>query len=146
MNLYDIYTSTVSTTLSASLLRNNYWMSIVSTDSTRLQDFYKISMSSTAFYDIYDLYGIFQSLLMHPVLVHAKAYGNTRLWSFPVDLGSNWQCLTLEQCMVMWQDGYGHADKHSTVLQTCPLSLSAAFWSGGLGATNETIFGTRGWT
>ena len=39
-------------------------MSIVSTDSTRLQDFYKISMSSTAFYDIYDLYGIFQSLLM----------------------------------------------------------------------------------
>ena len=39
-------------------------MSIVSTDSTCLQDFYKISMTSTAFYDIYDLYGIFQSLLM----------------------------------------------------------------------------------
>ena len=74
----------------------------------------------------------------HPLSVHTKPYGNTRLWNFLVDLGSNRQCLTLERCMVMQMNTvqcYGRMH---------PSSLSATFWSNDLGATNETIFGTRG--
>ena len=46
---------------------------------------------------------------------HARVYGDTRLRSLPVDSGSNRTCLTLEQRMVTWQDGYGHADEHSAI-------------------------------
>ena len=63
----------------------------------------------------------------HPSSAHTRAYGNTWLWSFLVDLGSNRHCLTLEWHMVTLQDGYGHVDENSTILQTCPSSLSAMF-------------------
>ena len=81
----------------------------------------------------------------HSLSVHARAYGNTRLRSLPVDLGSDWPCLTLERRTVTWQDGYGHADKHSAILWARLSSLSAVFWCGALGTTNETIRGTPGW-
>ena len=81
----------------------------------------------------------------HPLSARTRAYGNTQLRSLPVDLGSNRPCLTLEQRMVMWQDGYGHADEHSAILQACPSSLSATFWCGELGTLNETIRGMHGW-
>ena len=61
-----------------------------------------------------------------------------------MDLGSDRPCLTLEQRMVMWQDGYGHADEHSAILQARPSSLSATFWCGELGTLNETIRGMHG--
>ena len=72
----------------------------------------------------------------------ARVYGNTRLWSLPVDLGSDRTCLTLERCTVTWQDGCGHTNEHSAILQVRLLSLSAAFWWGVIGTTNKTICGT----
>ena len=75
----------------------------------------------------------------------ARVYGDTRLRSLPVDSGSNRTCLTLEQRMVTWQDGYGHADEHSAILRTRLSSLSAVSWWGVTGTTNKTICGTRVW-
>ena len=37
---------------------------------------------------------------------------------------------------------YDHTDEHSTILWTRLSSFSATFWTGELGATNETVFGT----
>ena len=75
----------------------------------------------------------------------ARVYGNTQLWSLPVDSGSDRTCLTLERCTVMWQDGCSHADEHSAILRTCLSSFSAVFWWGVIGTTNKTIRGTRVW-
>ena len=61
-----------------------------------------------------------------------------------MDLGRNRPCLTFERCTVTWQDGNSHVDEHSAILRAHPLSLSAVFWSGELGTTNETIRGMRG--
>ena len=81
----------------------------------------------------------------HSLSARAGAYGNTRLRSLPVELGSGQPCLTLERRKVMWQDGYGHADEHSATLRACLSSLSAVFWWGVLGTTNKTIHGMCGW-
>ena len=70
----------------------------------------------------------------HPLSVHARVYGNMRLQSLPVNLGSDRPCLTLERRMVTWQDGYGHVDEHSAILWARLSSLSAAFWWGVLGS------------
>ena len=75
----------------------------------------------------------------------ARVYGDTRLRSLPVDSGSDWTCLTLERRTVIWQDGCGHADKHSAILQTRLSSLSAMSWWGVIGTTNKTIRGTHVW-
>ena len=74
----------------------------------------------------------------------ARVYGNMRLWSLPVDLGSYRTGLTLERRTVTWQDGYSHGDEHSALLRARLSSLSAAFWWGVIGTTNKTIRGTRG--
>ena len=66
--------------------------------------------------------------LMSSLSVHARVYGNTRLRSLPVDLGSDQTCLTLEWHTVTWQNGYGHADEHSAILQASLSSLSATLW------------------
>ena len=75
----------------------------------------------------------------------ARVYGNTRLRSLPVDLGSDRTCLTLERCTVTWQDGCGHTNEHSAILQVRLLSLSAAFWWGVIGTMNKTICGAHVW-
>ena len=81
----------------------------------------------------------------HPLSARARVYGNTRLRSLPVDLGSDRPWLTLERRTVTWQIGYGHVDEHSAILQAHLSSLSAAFCWGVLGTTNKTIRGMRGW-
>ena len=76
---------------------------------------------------------------------HARVYGDTQLWSFPMDSGSDWTCLTLEQFTVTWEDGYGHADEYSAILRTRLSSLSAVAWWSVIGTTNKAIRGTRVW-
>ena len=75
----------------------------------------------------------------------ARVYGDTRLQSLPVDSGSDLTCITLERRTVTWQDGCGHVDKHSAILWTRLLSLSAVSWWGVIGTKNKTIHGTRVW-